>query len=202
MTQEQVYELVGRYMNGETTLAEERQLYEYYREEKDVPQSLLTYREMMLDMAAADGAEAGHETLPASLPHQESHSVGRWRYAAILVGIALLSGVAYAGFRTHLFSRFWNTEESSSMLVEDGLPLSDSADRYVMYDNVPLEKILDEMGSFYHVKVEFIDPAARDIRLFFRWDRQQKVDEVVGMLNHFQQIQIRREKDKLLVHKN
>ena len=57
MTQEQVYELVGRYMNGETTLAEERRLYEYFREKKDLPQSLHTYREMMLDMDAADGVE-------------------------------------------------------------------------------------------------------------------------------------------------
>ena len=50
MTQEQVYELVGRYMNGETTLAEERRLYEYFREKKDLPQSLHTYREMMRQM--------------------------------------------------------------------------------------------------------------------------------------------------------
>ena len=201
MTQEQVYELIGRYMNGETTLAEERRLYEYFREKKDLPQSLHTYREMMLDMDAADGVETGYEAWPAFLPRQESRFVGWWRYVAILVGIALLSGVAYAAFRNHLFSRFWNTEDASLMQVEDELPVSDSADRYVMYDNVSLDRILDEMGSFYHVKVEFIDPATRDIRLFFRWDRQQKVDEVLGMLNHFQQIQIRREKDKLLVYK-
>ena len=72
MTQEQVYELVGRYMNGETTLAEERRLYEYFREKKDLPQSLHTYRELMLDMDAADGVETGYEAWPASLPRQES----------------------------------------------------------------------------------------------------------------------------------
>ena len=87
MTQEQVYELVGRYMNGETTLAEERRLYEYFREKKDLPQSLHTYRELMLDMDAADGVETGYEAWPASLPRQESRSVGWWRYVAILVGM-------------------------------------------------------------------------------------------------------------------
>lgn len=202
MTQEQTNELMKRYLEGETSLEEERQLYRYFREQDDIPQSLLPYRQMMLDLAAAEGTEKEDEPLVAELLRQESRPFGWKRYAAILVGIVLLSGIAYAAFRTHLFTQSWRAEETTAELKDDKIPALVTAAEHKIYDNVRLDSILDEMGHFYHVKVEFIEPGAKEIRLFFRWDRSQKVDDVVDMLNHFQQIRIRREKDKLMVGKN
>lgn len=202
MTQEQTNELMKRYLEGETSLEEERQLYRYFREQDDIPQSLLPYRQMMLDLAAAEGTEKEDEPLVAELLRQESRPFGWKRYAAILVGIVLLSGIAYAAFRTHLFTQSWRAEETTAELKDDKIPALVTAAEHKIYDNVRLDSILDEMGHFYHVKVEFIEPDAKEIRLFFRWDRGQKVDDVVDMLNHFQQIRIRREKDKLMVGKN
>ncbi len=202
MTQEQTNELMKRYLEGETSLEEERQLYRYFREQDDIPQSLLPYRQMMLDLAAAEGTEKEDEPLAAELLRQESRPFGWKRYAAILVGIVLLSGIAYAAFRTHLFTQSWRAEETTAELKDDKIPALVTAAEHKIYDNVRLDSILDEMGHFYHVKVEFIEPGAKEIRLFFRWDRGQKVDDVVDMLNHFQQIRIRREKDKLMVGKN
>lgn len=202
MTQEQTNELMKRYLEGETSLEEERQLYRYFREQDDIPQSLLPYRKMMLDLAAAEGTEKEDEPLAAELSRQESRPFGWKRYAAILVGIVLLSGIAYAAFRTHLFTQSWRAEETTAELKDDKIPALVTAAEHKIYDNVRLDSILDEMGHFYHVKVEFIEPDAKEIRLFFRWDRGQKVDDVVDMLNHFQQIRIRREKDKLMVGKN
>ena len=92
MKQEQINELMKRYLEGDTTLEEERQLYQYFREQDDIPQSLLPYRQMMLDLAAAEGTEKEDEPLLAEFSRQESHSIGWRRYAAILVGIVLLSG--------------------------------------------------------------------------------------------------------------
>lgn len=202
MKQEQINELMKRYLEGDTTLEEEQQLYQYFREQDDIPQSLLPYRQMMLDLAAAEGTEKEDEPLQADFSRQESHSIGWRRYAAILVGIVLLSGIAYAAFRAHLFTRSWRAEETTAELKEDKIPASDATDKFKTFDNVRLDSILDEMGHFYHVSVEFIEPDAKEIRLFFRWDHSQKIDDVVGMLNHFQQIRIRREKDKLTVSKN
>ena len=199
MTQEQIIELVNRYLNGETTLAEERELFAYFRGQEDLPQSLLPYRQMMLDMGAADGTEKDEESLFAELSNRESRSVGWWRYAAIVVGIVLLTGIAYAAYRTHLFTQSWSSEEAIAEQIGDEMSAPDPSNQYTIYDNVHLDSILDEMGHFYHLKVEYGDPSTRDIRLYFRWDRTKKVDEVVDMLNHFQQIKIRREKGKLIV---
>ena len=48
--------LTERFFNGETTIEEEKALYRLYQGD-DVPQDLLAYREMMLDMAAIGGEE-------------------------------------------------------------------------------------------------------------------------------------------------
>ena len=50
--------LTERFFNGETTIEEEKALYRLYQGD-DVPQDLLAYREMMLDMAAI-GREENH----------------------------------------------------------------------------------------------------------------------------------------------
>ena len=56
--------LTERFFNGETTIEEEKALYRLYQGD-DVPQDLLAYREMMLDMAAIgreeDHGEENHE---------------------------------------------------------------------------------------------------------------------------------------------
>ena len=62
MKQEQINELMKRYLEGDTTLEEEQQLYQYFREQDDIPQSLLPYRQM-LDLAAAEGTEKEDEPL-------------------------------------------------------------------------------------------------------------------------------------------
>ena len=42
--------LTKRFFDGETTLKEERRLYELYRSEESLPTDLIPFREMMLDM--------------------------------------------------------------------------------------------------------------------------------------------------------
>ena len=52
--------LTNRFFQGETTLGEERLLYQLYRR-NDVPQDLLPYRDIFLDMAAM---ELAAKTIP------------------------------------------------------------------------------------------------------------------------------------------
>ncbi len=53
MKTEKIKKLIDRFFDGETTIKEERKLYAYFRK-TDIPESLQEYREMFLDMAAAD----------------------------------------------------------------------------------------------------------------------------------------------------
>lgn len=51
MQDEQINNLVERFLDGETTLAEEKQLYDYFSQNENVDESLLPYAEYFRDLA-------------------------------------------------------------------------------------------------------------------------------------------------------
>ena len=76
--------LTERFFEGDTTLAEEQELYRYYSQPASVlPADLAPYRELFLDLAAVGAASA---TAPAA-----SHR--RWRpWAAAAVALLIAAG--------------------------------------------------------------------------------------------------------------
>lgn len=50
MQDEQINNLVERFLDGETTLAEEKQLYDYFSQNENVDESLLPYAEYFRDL--------------------------------------------------------------------------------------------------------------------------------------------------------
>lgn len=56
--------LTQRFLDGETTLSEERRLYELYRSAESLPSDLLPLREMMLDMGSLLSASKEEIPLP------------------------------------------------------------------------------------------------------------------------------------------
>lgn len=88
--------LTERFFQGETTLAEEQQLYQLYQCE-DIPQDLLPYRQMFLDMQAI-ATEPTAKVQPLRYTH-----IRRWLVAASLA-LAI-------GFTTILLFRQHQQEE-------------------------------------------------------------------------------------------
>lgn len=89
--------LTERFFDGETTLEEERELYDFYRQE-NLPDDLKAYRELFLDFDAL--------RCPAELQQHfgtqktSSHRVRRWFVAAAAV-LALVLGGASLLFLQH-----------------------------------------------------------------------------------------------------
>lgn len=88
--------LTDRFFDGETTLEEERELYDFYRQE-NLPDDLKAYRELFLDFDAL--------RCPAELQQHfgkqtSSHRVRRWFVAAAAV-LALVLGGASLLFLQH-----------------------------------------------------------------------------------------------------
>ena len=59
-----------------------------------------------------------------------------------------------------------------------------------VFDNEPLKTIAGKIAEYYGYKVEFDNEASKSLRLYFRWNQENTVEEVVERLNNFEQIHI------------
>lgn len=131
------------------------------------------------------------------------------KFAALLVGILMLSGMAYAairiirtGIRSNGEGQDSPTREmqgSNALQQPQQHPTDTLAALPKLYDNVPLEQMLDELSATYHIQVDYRDDAPRRLRLFYQWKPEYTIGKVVDMLNHFETLQLRLEGDTLRV---
>lgn len=69
----------------------------------------------------------------------------------------------------------------------------------VMFENEPLEKIMKSVASFYGVEVKFNNRSASTLHLYYKLDPSLSLNEIVEQLNTFEQIDIRRSGDILII---
>lgn len=67
------------------------------------------------------------------------------------------------------------------------------------YDNTELEIILDDIAKGYGMKVGYNNDAVKHLRLFFQWNTEESVENVIKSLNAFERVNINIEGKKLTV---
>lgn len=93
---------------------------------------------------------------------------------------------------------------SSDMSVAaDSLPAGEDTLKVnsapVMFENEPLEKIMKEVSAAYGVEVKFNNVETAKLHLYYRLDPTLSLNEIVEQLNTFEQIDIRRSGDILII---
>ena len=129
------------------------------------------------------------------------------KFAAMFVGILLLSGIAFAAIKSLTPSPSPEGEGSSytqaqDTVVKQSIPLSTgrrAGGKAHIYDNVPLGVIFEELSAYYNVKVVYQNEDAPRLRLFYQWKPEYTLEKVVEMLNNFEWIQIQTENDTLFI---
>lgn len=137
-----------------------------------------------------------------------------WRkLAASFVGVCLLSGIAFAAI--HSFS---SRHQADEMVIGDTTLINVTAGHKAIaasntttpsdvkkeivqktFDNVSLEKMLDEMAQYYGVKVVFVNLEAKQLRFYYEWNSANGLQDVVDELNHSQQMNLSLNNDQLVV---
>ena len=138
----------------------------------------------------------------------------RFRRERIFQGYRVLlvvSGVAFAVFHPQLFrGSLDGTSEQQAVASVSHQTMSfntmvpeerDSvlASRPYIYDDVPLQKILDDVAEVYHISVKYARPAVRNIRLYMQWNSGQELEEVIALMNHFENVQLLLNEDTIIV---
>ena len=129
------------------------------------------------------------------------------KFAAMFVGILMLSGIAYAAI--HFVSHYNEPKKQNTEVIQNSQPSTSSPQlaepdtiatpQPKLYDNVPLGEIFKELSGYYNVKVVYQNEDAPRLRLFYQWKPEYTLEKVVEMLNNFEWIQIQTENDTLFI---
>ena len=129
----------------------------------------------------------------------KQQSFGWMKIAASFIGVLLVSGIAFAAI--HIAQQYQKQEAPQTemtgnvtspvtTLPADTLARDTVIEQPVVYDNIPLEKMLPEIAAHYDVKVAFVDDEARGLRFRFVWNPQQGIEQVVNDLNQFERLNV------------
>lgn len=129
----------------------------------------------------------------------QQHSFGWMKIAASFIGVLLVSGIAFAAIQIVRYTQqhtpkteeVINTPKSTNVTPADTLTTDTIATpQPIIYDNIPLEKMLPEIAAHYDAKVTFVNDEARQLRFYFVWHPQKGIDKVVSDLNKFERLNI------------
>lgn len=132
------------------------------------------------------------------------------KIAASFIGILMVSGIAYAAIH---FVRMADNRKpqsvqgeqpvspQSSMALPTDTVMTDTTATLqpVVFDNVPLEKMLTEIATYYDAEVSFQNNAPRQLRFHFVWKPEDSLEHAVKKLNRFESLSLRLEDNKIIV---
>lgn len=137
-------------------------------------------------------------------------SWGWMQIAAAIVGVLMLSGIAYAaisivrsGHADEVEAPVEQTIAAKPSQEIHETPVAgqkENADSIRIFADKPLDELVNELATYYNKVAEIRDAKAHDVRLYYKWNRNNRPEDVVGELNHFDHVNLSIENDKLIVN--
>ena len=122
-----------------------------------------------------------------------------YKIAASFIGIMLVSGIAFAAIQIVRYAQqhtpkteeVINTPKPANVTPTDTLTTDTiTVPHPIIYDNIPLEKMLPEIAAHYDANVMFVNDETRQLRFRFVWNPQKGIDQVVSDLNQFERLTV------------
>lgn len=178
---------------------------------REIYETMVRTHDAYADGTETSGNVTGAEVEAALQAFEAAHQVRpirRWtKVAAVVAAIVMVTGLSFAAYH---FSRTTpqpsapkTTAVTRDTTATPVVRHAEQTDTVVTgtksFDDVTLQALIDEIAAYYHVEVEYAPTAVRTLRLHFRWDRAQSVEEVVETLNHFEHVDLMLDGNKLVV---
>ena len=121
------------------------------------------------------------------------------QWAAMLIAIAAISGISYAAIHHFVLSE---TAKETSAVASPSLatdsarqaaPVTEATDSVRQtrnFNNVQLETIMNQLNKDFGIKVVFNNENARKIRLYLSWEADDKLQDIVNRINHFEKVHL------------
>ncbi len=138
------------------------------------------------------------------------------RKVAAVAAVLFVSGITFAAIhlvtRSHQPSDNSNTELVASQKdsiqqvsapqksnIEEKTDSASLAQLPLVYENAELQNILTPIAGHFHLQVTYQNESARHIRLFLQLEKNMSLDDIIELLNHFENVNIRHEGQTLIV---
>lgn len=151
--------------------------------------------------------EAEHE-LEFDEPETKRVSMPLRKIAAMFIGVALTAGVAFAAIQ--IVRSVSKPAPEPTKIEAPAAPKAAQPDdevpadtvvavKPVVFDNVELAQIMEQIAAHYKAEVEIENDDAGAYRLYFEWNSQETLEHVVERLNRFESINIELNNNKMTV---
>ena len=158
--------------------------------------------------------DAAWQRLNEELKKEEGHTSffilhsSLQKAAASFIGVLLVSGIAFAAIQIVRYAQqpapkaeeVVNTPKPANITPADTLTTDTIAvQQHIVYDNIPLEKMLLEIAAHYNAKVAFANDDVRGLRFRFVWNPQKGIGQVVSDLNQFERLTVTLKDDVITI---
>ena len=136
----------------------------------------------------------------------------RWlKVAAMIAGVLMLSAFTYAAIHAVSHSVNDQAKESTETVAPEPqtestvgprLGVADTATvavEPIVFDNLPLDQMLEQIAPHYGMQVEFRNEDARALRFYFVLQPDEALDAVLERLNLFESVNISKEGNTIVV---
>ena len=136
------------------------------------------------------------------------HSWGWMQIAAAFIGLLMLSGIAYAAIHIVSSNRSQQAETAADTTAvaptlpstaDSKLSVADSIPQIRIFENAPLDEMITEIAQYYNKVADIESEKAHELRLYYKWEPKDAIEDVVADLNHFDHVSLAIEDDKLIV---
>ena len=131
------------------------------------------------------------------------------KIAAVFIGLLILSGITYAAIHLSRSGRGDSTSAPQDTTTVANIPqpnvnapLAEQDSmllKPVVFEDAELVTILNEVAAFYQYEVIYKQEAVKHVRLYFTWNKKEKIEDVVETFNKFERIHITMDDRKLIV---
>ena len=136
----------------------------------------------------------------------------RWlKVAAMIAGVLMLSAFTYAAIHAVRHSVNDQAKEPTETVSPEPQPESTVGPRLgvadtatvavepIVFDNQPLDQMLENIATHYGMQVEFRNEDVRALRFYFVWQPDEDLDATLERLNLFESVNISKEGNTIVV---
>ena len=120
------------------------------------------------------------------------------RWAAVFVGIMMLSSVAWAIWHITVEKGVQSTSSETWTVKSCQQKPAEFSDNIVRFDNIQLDSILTIIARHYQKQIAYRNETVRHLHFHIDWNQAAPLSDFITLINNFEGVTLREEQDTII----